>query len=105
MKVKKTWTVEFESKSVEVEFIKFFRSGQISAEDNKVIIKWVNIIEAEGLEAIMKTPFWHDHALDGEWKGYRSSSFSSSGRIIYRVVDNKLLVSVVRVTPDHNYKR
>lgn len=100
MKTKKTWVVEFESSAVEAKFIKLFKSGLITKDDNKVILKWINIIESEGLKTIKETPLWHDHALDGQWQG-----FSFSGRIIYKVVDHKLLVSVVRVTHNHNYKR
>jgi mRNA-degrading endonuclease YafQ of YafQ-DinJ toxin-antitoxin module len=105
MKLRKIWIVEFESETVEREFIQLFRSGEITVDDNKVILKWIDIIEEDGSKAIKNAPFWHDHALDGDWIGHRSSSFSSSGRIIYKIVDSKLLVSVVRVSPDHNYKR
>jgi mRNA-degrading endonuclease YafQ of YafQ-DinJ toxin-antitoxin module len=103
--MKTKWDVEFASKKVEQEYVKLIKDGELTLDDNRIIKKWVSIIETEGLKAIQNSSFWYDHELDGEWKGYRSSSFSKLGRIIYKVENNKLIVYVVRVTPDHNYRR
>ncbi len=99
------WTVDFESNTVREEYRQLFESGKITREDNKVLKKWVEIIEREGPEAIANTKYWDDHELHDDWKGYRSSCLSGPFRVIYKIVENKLLISIARVTPDHNYRR
>jgi addiction module RelE/StbE family toxin len=47
---------------------------------------------------------FHDEALSGEWKGYRSSRLGLQYRVIYRVVAAEMLFQVVYVTP-HDYRR
>jgi addiction module RelE/StbE family toxin len=47
---------------------------------------------------------FHDEALAGEWKGYRSSGLGLQWRVIYRVVADALLVQIIQVTP-HDYRR
>ena len=101
----KKWTVEFLDEQVEKTYIELIKSGALTLDDNRLLKKWVSLIENEGPKVLERISFWNDHALDGEWSGYRSSSFSKLGRIIYEVVDNRLMVYVVRVTPDHDYKR
>jgi addiction module RelE/StbE family toxin len=54
-----------------------------------------------GLRAIKG---FHDEALSGQWKGYRSSRLGLQWRVIYRVVARVLLIQVVQVTP-HDYRR
>jgi mRNA-degrading endonuclease YafQ of YafQ-DinJ toxin-antitoxin module len=103
--MKTMWSVEFLNKKVEEEYIKLIKEGKLTLDDNRIIKKWVSIIENEGIEALKNSSFWYDHELDGEWRGYRSSSFSKLGRIIYKVKNNKLIVYVVRITPDHDYRR
>jgi transcriptional regulator with XRE-family HTH domain len=41
---------------------------------------------------------WADHPLYGDWRGHRASSFSHSGRIIYKVEEHVITVTVVRIT-------
>ena len=55
---KNSWKVEFKNKSVEAEYIQNYREGKISADDNKLILKWISIIESEGPEAIQHIKFW-----------------------------------------------
>lgn len=102
---KKNWVVEFENAGVEKSYRKLFESGELSKDDNKIILKWIEIIETRGPDVLFESSFWHDHALFDNWTGHRSSSFSKVGRIIYKIVDRKLIVSVVKITTDHNYKR
>jgi len=47
---------------------------------------------------------FHDEALQGEWRGYRSARLGLQYRVIYRVIADQLLFQVVHVTP-HNYRR
>lgn len=49
---------------------------------------------------------FRDHQLSGEWTGYRSSSFSPLGRIIYKVTKNEIeIVEIAKITKTHNYKK
>lgn len=73
--------------------------------DVKVLLRWVDEMEEFGPEYIAQSLEWHDHALEREWLGHRSSAFSRSGRVIYKIVDTKIIVEVHRVTTEHNYKK
>jgi mRNA-degrading endonuclease YafQ of YafQ-DinJ toxin-antitoxin module len=61
-------------------------------------------VEEQGLDFTQHKPDWRDHDLAGEWKGHRAISFSYTGRII-RVENEKIIVRVVRVTADHDYRK
>lgn len=98
------WVVKIEAKASD-ELLKAKKEKRISDEDMDVIRIWVEEIQEEGIESIKDSNFWNDHALDGKWSGYRSSSSSRLGRIIYRIEDKKIVVVVVRITTDHDYKR
>lgn len=82
-----------------------FAIGIITKDDIVLLKRWTIKVEEEGPESLQKTSYWGDHALDGEWRGYRASCFSNRGRIIYRVIDDKIEVRVVRITPDHDYRK
>jgi len=97
------WKVLME-KQAEAELLLLLNSKKITKEDIKVILKWVADMEEFGPEFISKSLEWHDHQLDRKWAGFRASAFSHSGRIIYRLIDEKVIVEVIRVTLDHNYK-
>ena len=100
----RTWIVVYDVQ-VETDLELFFKAGDITKDDVKILKRWVDEIETYGPDYIQKKKFWGDHALDGEWRGFRSTCFSFSGRIIYRIVDEKVEVRVVRITPDHNYEK
>lgn len=99
----KKWIVKIEAKAEE-QLRQAIRNGDLSTEDKEVIVAWVEEIQEEGLKSILNSKFWNDHALDGKWFGFRSSSFSRLGRIIYRIEDQIVQVVVVRITSDHDYK-
>ncbi len=46
---------------------------------------------------------WNDHQLGNKRDGQRSSSFSASGRIIYKVKNNKIEISVVKIAVNQDY--
>lgn len=102
--MKKKWTVEM-TKEAEKKLRTDFKSLQITAIDIKVIKRWVADVEDQGLEFTQHKAEWRDHQLVGEWKGYRAISFSFSGRVIYKVENEKVIVRVVRVTASRDYKR
>lgn len=102
--MKKNWSVEM-TKEAEQALRLDFKDGKVTSYDIKVIKRWITDVEDQGLEFAQHKPDWRDHDLTGEWKGYRSISFSYKGRVIYRVENEKVIIRVVRVTSDHNYKK
>jgi len=102
--VKKKWSVEM-TKEAEAQLRADFKAGLIKALDIKVIKRWIADVEDQGLDFAQHKADWRDHQLTGEWKGHRSISFSYSGRVIYKVENEKIIVRVVRVTASHDYKK
>jgi addiction module RelE/StbE family toxin len=66
--------------------------------------KWKDIARLSGQQGLRAIKGFHDEALAGEWKGYRSSRLGLKWRVIYRVVANVLQIQVIEVTP-HDYRR
>lgn len=79
------------------------KGGFLSQEDLLVIRAWVQEMENYGPDYIKGCGYWSDHALREKRVGERSSSFSESGRIIYRISGNKVLIKVLKVAPNHEY--
>ena len=78
----------------------------LSVTDKLMIQEWAAHVRAHGPAVLAERPDrWADHPLYGEWRGHRASSFSHSGRIIYRADEHVVTVAVVRITPDHDYRR
>lgn len=102
--MRKTWKVEIERKA-ERELGALLKSRALNQDDIQILQKWITEIEEVGLEAIWESRYWNDHELHSEWAGCRSSSFSFRGRIIYKVIDEEIVVLVVKVTTDHDYRR
>lgn len=65
--------------------------------------KWKDIVAISGPGGLKQIRGFRDEALKGEWKGYRSSRLTIQYRVIYRVLNEQVLVQVVRVTP-HDYR-
>ena len=66
--------------------------------------KWKDIARLSGPPGLRIIKGFHDEALSGEWKGYRSSRLGLQWRVIYRVSASVLLVQVIQVTP-HDCRR
>lgn len=98
------WIIKMTAKA-EREFKAMLSHGLLDNGDFHAIRLWLNEIEEFGPDRIVKSALWNDHPLDGEWRGFRASCFSYSGRIIYQVHNNEILVEVHRVTANHNYKK
>lgn len=64
---------------------------------------WKRIVELEGPIGLKLIKGFHDEALQGKWKGYRSSRLSLKWRVIYRVEQKQLEVYVIDVNP-RDYK-
>lgn len=98
------WQVKMTNQA-EVELKTLLKGGSVTKNDVKVLLRWVDEMEEFGPTYIATSREWHYHALERDWQGFRSSAFSSSERVIYRIEDNKIIVEVHRVTTDHNYKK
>ena len=66
--------------------------------------KWKDIAMISGPLGLRLIKGFHDEALHGKWKGYRSSRLGFQYRVIYRLVSEQALFQVVHVTP-HDYRR
>lgn len=63
---------------------------------------WKRIIEFQGVQGLREIKGYHDEALKGEWKGFRSSRLSLHWRVIYKVETKELEVYVIDVNA-HKY--
>lgn len=79
------------------------KAGCISQAELFVVRGWVQEMEVLGPECIESCGYWNDHALTRVRAGERSSSFSSSGRIIYRIEKKKVVIKILKITPTHDY--
>lgn len=79
------------------------KAGSISQDELSVIRGWVREMEVFGPEYIESCEYWNDHGLTRVRAGERSSSFSSSGRIIYRIEKKKVVIKILKITPTHDY--
>ncbi len=66
--------------------------------------KWKDIVRISGPDGLREIRGFHDEALRGEWKGFRSSRLNIQYRVLYEVEKDQVFVRVVRVTP-HDYRR
>ncbi len=66
--------------------------------------KWKDIVTISGPEGLRQIKGFHDEALRGEWKGYRSSRLGQQYRVIYKIENQQLYVQVINVTA-HDYRR
>lgn len=89
---------------VELELRESLKRKCFSAEDIMILKVWTAFVEHNGPKALEQDYKWDDHPLWGQWNGCRSSCISNSGRIIYKVIDDEVIVLVLRVTAVHNYR-
>ena len=66
--------------------------------------KWKDIVNISGPEGLRFIKGFHDEALAGVWKGYRTSRLSERYRVIYRIERREAYVKVVDIT-SHDYRR
>ena len=66
--------------------------------------KWKDIAMLSGPPGLRLIKGFHDEALLGEWKGYRSSRLGIQHRVIYRTVPAQQLFQVISITA-HDYRR
>ena len=66
--------------------------------------KWKDVISISGPQGLKMIAGFHDEALKGKWKGYRSSRLNEQYGVIYTVKKNEIYVRVEEITP-HDYRR
>jgi mRNA-degrading endonuclease YafQ of YafQ-DinJ toxin-antitoxin module len=66
--------------------------------------KWKDIVQLSGPPGLRLIKGFHDEALAGAWKGYRSSRLGDQWRVIYRVATDKSTFYVEADTA-HDYRR
>ncbi len=79
-------------------------SGRVPIEILKRYEKWKDIAMLSGSPGLRAIRGFHDEALSGNWKGFRSSRLNEQGRVIYSVEADVMTVQVVRVAP-HDYRK
>ncbi len=89
------WVV-YEQKSV----VKDIR--KLPIESLKRYEAWKRIVELEGPKGLKMIKGFHDEALKGKWKGFRSSRLGIQWRVIYRLGEESLEVYVFEINP-HDY--
>lgn len=70
----------------------------------EVLTVWQNTVRLQGPEGLMSVNGFNDEALQGVWKGCRSSRLSGQYRVIYETKADVVTVLVLRVTA-HDYRR
>jgi toxin HigB-1 len=83
---------------VKVELSKTARK-QLAKVPSHIIRKfaiWVDLVRFEGLEAARAIPGFRDHALKGQWQGYRAVRLSDAYRAIY-IIHSDASVETVHV--------
>ncbi len=63
---------------------------------------WKSVVRYNGPFTLLHFPGFHDEALKGEWKGFRSSRLNLQFRVIYEVFEKETLVQVEDINP-HQY--
>ena len=66
--------------------------------------KWKDIARISGPKGLRLLKGFHDEALSGQWRGFRSSRLNRQWRVIYRVRKDVLQIHVVEVNP-HDYSK
>lgn len=89
------WTV-YEKKTL----LKSLKS--IPARVKKEYEIWKRIVEFQGAAGLRQIKGYHDEALKGEWKGFRSSRLSLKWRIIYKVESEQFEIYVMDLNA-HKY--
>jgi len=63
---------------------------------------WKSIVRYNGPRKLLEFQGFHDEALKGRWKGYRSSRLNIQYRVVYETFEKENLVRVEDIIP-HTY--
>lgn len=65
-------------------------------------MQWVFMVELLGLSSVSQSKGFHDEPLKGKRRGQRSVRLNKSYRIIYKVIDNSIVIELLEVNK-HDY--
>jgi len=65
-------------------------------------MNWIFMIELRGIQEISKAKGFHDEPLIGKRKGQRSIRLNRAYRLIYRVLEESLIIELLEVNK-HDY--
>lgn len=65
--------------------------------------KWKDIVVIPGPQGLRLIKGFHDEALRGGWKGFRSSRLGRQYLVIYRVKASEILIEIVEINA-HDYR-
>lgn len=63
---------------------------------------WKRVVELSGLQGLRQIRGFNDEALQGKWKGFRSSRLGIQWRVIYKIEKDNFEVYVFEINP-HKY--
>ena len=66
--------------------------------------KWKDVVRLSGPPGVRLIKGFHDEALAGRWKGFRSSRLGDQWRVVYRI-DTERLTYYVESISAHDYRR
>lgn len=78
--------------------------SRIPVEILKRYEKLKDIVAISGPQGLRLIKGFHDEAIKGKWRGYRSSRLGKQYRLIYKIESKKLYVKAIDITP-HDYRR
>jgi mRNA-degrading endonuclease YafQ of YafQ-DinJ toxin-antitoxin module len=66
--------------------------------------KWKDIAAIPGPPGLRLIKGFHDEALAGKWKGFRSSRLGHPWRVIYRILPEQFLFQITSIA-SYDYRR
>jgi mRNA-degrading endonuclease YafQ of YafQ-DinJ toxin-antitoxin module len=95
------------NESIQKQLDEDIQVGLFEREVRDLISFWIIEIKEIGYEEYVKSPLaksFNDHALRGKRQGERAIHLNPvGGRLIYKYYKNKVIVKVIKITPDHDY--
>ena len=67
--------------------------------------KWKDVATLSGPSGLRLIKGFHDEALRGDWKGFRSSRLGLQYRVIYKIEKDKIYIQVVDVTAHETQRK
>lgn len=96
------------NQSIQKKLDKDIAQGLFEQEVRDLIAFWIIELREIGYDEYLISPLaksFNDHALRGKRQGERAINLNTSGgRLIYKYYKNKIVVKVIRITPNHDYE-
>lgn len=95
------------NESIQRQLDEDIKGGLFDVEVRDLIAFWIMEIKEIGYEEYIKSALaksFNDHVLQGKRQGERAIDLNPmGGRLIYKYYKNKIIVKVIKITPDHDY--